>query len=71
MAACPTTYWVYVELEAKVVAGTAVDGDYDKLFCKGSVADAQTTITGTAGATVSFRPTISPDFSIDLRIFPV
>lgn len=34
---CPSSYWVYLELEALVSTNSASQSDYDKLLCKNSV----------------------------------
>ena len=50
VASCPSKYWVYLELEAKVVASTANTADYEELLCKNSVTDAQGTILAGSSA---------------------
>lgn len=44
VASCPSSYWVYVTLEALVTATSAVQADYDKMICKASVTDKMTTV---------------------------
>ena len=45
--ACPSTYWVYLTLSAKVLAGTAATSDYDNLICKSGIdsTEAQTQVS--------------------------
>ena len=58
MASCPSTYWVYLELQAKVTAGTAATTDYDKLICKSGITSASALAQVTAS--VSSHPSRTP-----------
>ena len=42
---CPSTFWVYVQLEAKVFDGTATTSDYSKTVCKSGITDPATQIS--------------------------
>ncbi|XP_053381020.1 choline transporter-like protein 2 isoform X2 [Mercenaria mercenaria] len=58
VASCPSTYWVYLELEALVTLTTATTSDYDKLLCKNSVTDAQTLIVASASVGTKVKDTV-------------
>ncbi|KAL4219650.1 hypothetical protein ACF0H5_022222 [Mactra antiquata] len=58
VAACPSTYWVYLELQVLHSASTATASDYNKAICKSSVTDVHTTVSASASAGQEVKETI-------------
>ncbi|XP_060561475.1 choline transporter-like protein 2 [Ruditapes philippinarum] len=58
VASCPSSYWVYVELQVKYTASSSVPADFEEMLCKNSVTDKESTVRGGANAGTEVKDTV-------------